>query len=512
MRKSRGTLEFGQIALQTACGAIAVIAITAVCYALHADFPIVGCLYLLVVVVQSVRGIFLASAVVSVFAVLCLDYFFVPPIFTLQIDRPLDALALVTFLTTALVITRLASRAQQEARKAERSRQDLARLYDLASRLVSVSSDVTVKREYLSIFRSVFQLHAICLFDSTASECTCDGKSQLGLQQLTKLACTRGNDYVDDSGIAIRCLRTGGALIGAIGFEGLEEPNALAGPLAVLAAAMVQRAGSFLQASEAAAATQVEVLRTAILDAFAHRFKTPLATILAAAGSLRETGPLVSEQEEMVETIERHAAGLGHLTTRLLRMARLDRDEITPRLRTTDLAGLMRRLSGEYGVGPGGQELVIRIEKQPLEVLSDPEMLGLAIIQLLDNAFCYSPPGARITVIAGIEARNIVVRVANPGPPIPVQEQGRIFDRFYRGSAGRETAGTGLGLYVARKIVLAHGGSLDLDNDHDHGRQTVFCLRLPLAGNESPVAGNEAPGAGTEVKDEIKASESVGRR
>jgi two-component system, OmpR family, sensor histidine kinase KdpD len=273
----------------------------------------------------------------------------------------------------------------------------------------------------------------------------------------------------------------------------------------MLAAAMVQRAGSFLQASEAAAATQVEVLRTAILDAFAHRFKTPLAAILAAAGSLRETGPLVPEQEEMVETIEGQAAGLGHLTTRLLRMARLDRDEITPRLRTTDLAVLLRRISGEYSVREGGRELAIRIEGQPLEVLSDPEMLGLAIIQLLDNAFCYSPPDARITVTAGIDASSAVVRVANPGPPIPIQEQTRIFDRFYRGRAGRETAGTGLGLYVARKIVLAHGGSLDLDSDHDHGWQTVFCVRLPLAGKEPSVAGNEA-------RDEIKASESIGRR
>jgi two-component system, OmpR family, sensor histidine kinase KdpD len=504
MRKSRGTAEFGHIALQTACGAIAISAITAVCYALHADFPIVGCLYLLVVVVQSMRGIFLTSAAVSVFAVLCLDYFFVPPILTLQIGRPLDALALVTFLTTALVITRLASRAQQEARKAERRGRHLARLYDLASRLVSVSPDIAVKREYLSIFRSVFQLRAICLFESTASECACDGESQLGLPELTKFACARGNDYVD-TGVAIRCLHTGGAVTGAIGFEGLEDPDAVAGPLAMLAAAMVQRAGSFLEASEAAAATQVEVLRTAILDAFAHRFKTPLASILAAAGSLRETGPLVFEQQEMVETIEKQAAGLGHLTTRLLRMARLDRDEITPRLRTTDLAGLLRRLSSEYSMRGGGQELVIRIEKQPLEVLSDPEMLGLAIIQLLDNAFCYSPPDAHITVTAGFEARSAVVRVANPGPPIPTQEQTRIFDRFYRGSAGRETAGTGLGLYVARKIVLAHGGSLDLDNDHGHGRQTVFCIRLPLAGKEPSVAGSE-------VRDEIKASESIGRR
>ena len=104
---------------------------------------------------------------------------------------------------------------------------------------------------------------------------------------------------------------------------------------------MIQRAHSFKAASEAAAAAQVEVLRSAILDAFAHQFKTPLAAILTAAGGLRETGPLVPGQHDMVETIEAQAAGLGRLTTRLLRMARLDRDEIQPRMQVTDLASVI---------------------------------------------------------------------------------------------------------------------------------------------------------------------------
>ncbi len=153
MRNYRGATHSIRIARPTTYGIGVVGAVTAVAYMLHANFPIVGCFYLLVVVVQSVSGSSISSGVVSVIAVLCLDYFFVPPTFSLKINRPLDALALLTFLVTALVITLLASRAGEEAQKAEARRKDLARLYDLASRLVSVGADIAVARGYLNTAR-----------------------------------------------------------------------------------------------------------------------------------------------------------------------------------------------------------------------------------------------------------------------------------------------------------------------------------------------------------------------
>jgi two-component system sensor histidine kinase KdpD len=252
----------------------------------------------------------------------------------------------------------------------------------------------------------------------------------------------------------------------------------------MLAAAMIQRAHYFETASKAAAAAQVEVLRSAILDAFAHQFKTPLASILTAAGSLREIGPLVPEQQDMVDTIETQAAGLGRLTTRLLRMARLDRDEIQPRMQVTDLFGLVARVTDQYRNQSYDHTLVLHLAEQPVEVLSDPEMLSLAVVQLVDNALRYSQPASTIAITVNSEAPFAVVRVTNEGNSIPPEEQSRIFDRFYRGAAGHHAAGTGLGLYVARKIVLAHGGTLELDNEHVYGSNTTFYLKLPVAKDE----------------------------
>jgi two-component system, OmpR family, sensor histidine kinase KdpD len=499
MKNSRQARSLPQLLTQSAIGLAVAAAITAVGYALGVDMPIAGCLYLLLVVVQSAFANFASSAIVSVIAVGCLDYFFVPPLFTLRISRPLDAVAMMTFLATGLVITTLASRARVEARNAEARRRDLARLYDLAAQLVSIGPNTAATGEYLGIFRDIFDLHAVCLYDAEARSGRCEGDSSFQLGERTKQCLVSGQDYEDDAaGLAIRCLRSGTTTIGAIGFEGLREGGAIAGPLSMLAAAMVQRAHSFQHASEAAAATQVEVLRSAVLDAFAHQFKTPLAAILTAAGSLRETGPLVPQQEEMVETIEDQTAGLGHLTTRLLRMARLDRDQIQPKLQGIDLARLVRRLLKQYQSHADGHNLQATLEDGPVEVLAESEMLGLAIIQLLDNAFRYSAAGTTITVTVAIEGGgSALVRVANQGPPISPEEQSRIFDRYYRGAAGHEVSGTGLGLYVARKIVLAHGGALELDTEHRYGAETTFCLKLPLAREEA--------------KYELKASESIGR-
>src|SRR5450432_3666265 len=112
-----------QAGAQVALGVIAVGAVTLVCYPLHLDdLAIPALLFLLVVVLQSLAGSFVAAAISSLVAVGCMDYFFVPPVLHWDIDDPLDGVALVVYLATCLIITRLASKARLEARTAEAKR------------------------------------------------------------------------------------------------------------------------------------------------------------------------------------------------------------------------------------------------------------------------------------------------------------------------------------------------------------------------------------------------------
>ena len=102
---------------------------------------------------------------------------------------------------------------------------------------------------------------------------------------------------------------------------------------------------AFRRASHAAAATEAQMFRGAVLDALAHEFKTPPATISTAARSLREFGQLQPEQSELAEIVESEVARLGQLTSRLLRLARLDREEVKPQMEL--IARKARRVGGK---------------------------------------------------------------------------------------------------------------------------------------------------------------------
>lgn len=466
-------------------GALTVAVLTAGCYGLHLGFAIASPLYLLAVVLQSLSGSFWWSAVVSVLAVGCLDYFFVDPLFSFAVAGRLSSVSLVSFLMTSLVVTRLVSRVRMEATVSTLHKDRIDRLYHLAQQLLELDPEIAVGERLLQPFAGVFGIRAVCIFDAASSELHMLGRSRTNLPERTRAAFERQLDADDPvNQVSVRQLRVGGKTTGAMGFEGLEEPELTAGPLISLAAASQERTRAFQKASEAAAAAQTEVYRSAILDALAHEFKTPLATILAAAGGIREAGSLRAEQIEMTETVETEAARLGNLTSRLLRVAHLDREEVRPQMEITDLGAVAGGIVEQYRRLPSDRQISFVHRGQPVEAFADAELLRLALSQLLDNAFKYSLPDSVIKVEIQSQESMVFVRVSNSGSSIPPAEQNRIFDRFYRGTEARKfSSGSGLGLYVARKIALAHGGMLDLDIERLNEGVT-FYLAIPRAKSE----------------------------
>jgi two-component system sensor histidine kinase KdpD len=339
----------------------------------------------------------------------------------------------------------------------------------------------------LDPFVSVFELSAVCLFDAATLECHISGRSRGDLVAKTRNAFLLGEDAVyPEVGIVVRCLRAGNAVSGAIGFEGLRDPELTAPALAALAAAALQRARAFRSAAAAAANAQAEMLRSAILDGLAHEFKTPLATILTAAGGLRATGSMQPEQAELAEMIEVEASRLGDLTSRLLRLARLDREEVKPRLERIDAAELAELSAKRYAKIWPNRRIQFRTQGGNSAVRVDPELIGLALSQLLENACRYSEADSLVLIEFAEEDHMAAVTVWNYGPPIPANERDRIFERFYRGDAARTAVpGSGLGLFVARKIVLAHGGNLSLVDPGANGKSRVgFQLTVPISIHE----------------------------
>ena len=465
-----------------AAGAAGVAALTAVAFHFHLSFSVASFCFLLLLVLESLSGDFVASVLISVLAVGCLDYFFTEPLFSFEVASRFDLFGLVSFLVTGLVITRLVTKVRSKSESFHLQQKKLERLYLLAQQLLALKPDAGEKGNFLEAFVGVLGIRAACLFEAVSADVYIVGQAHSDLETKTGEAYLHACDSDDcGNGIAVRCIRIGGRTVGAIGFEGLEDPNLMAGPLAALATAHLERRHSFAHASRAAATAQAESYRTAILDALAHEFKTPLATIMAAAGALRDANGLGPNHREMAETVESEASRLGRLTSRLIRTARLEREDIKPWIELIDVGTAIADTVDQYARGSVTRKISVIKECDSSEVLADPELLRLAISQLLDNACKYSAPGCTITLTISRHNDHIFVRVLSPGNPIPLDERSKIFDRFYRGvDARRNVPGSGLGLYVARKIALALGGSLDLDSEFALAEGVAFRLMLPI--------------------------------
>lgn len=445
-------------------GWTAIALLTAICYRFHANEATAGFAFLTAVLLNCLDSAMAEATLVSVAAVLCLDYFFIEPRFTFVVADPVDGAALLALATASLVTTRLASRARLERRAAERDRKNLERLYALAQRLLALDPLESDRNQLVAAVCTALELKAVCLFDGSSARSHSAGISKAGLDSRTRDAFIGGHDRDDAADLlAVRCLRTGGRSQGAIGLEGLEDAGAMAGPASAMIAATLLRHQAARNAADAEAAARTETLRSAILDALAHEFKTPLATILTAAGGLRAAAPLAPDQEDLTEMVETEAERLSELTSRLLSLARLDQEEVRPRLEPIDIAAAVGEAVDRQLRQTPERRITVSAARGLEEIPADDGLLQLALAQLLDNACRYSPPGSPVDVRIEPAGGSVNVLVWNSGEPIEAAEREHIFERLYRGRRGRSaSAGTGLGLYVARKIALAHGGSLDL--------------------------------------------------
>jgi two-component system, OmpR family, sensor histidine kinase KdpD len=468
-----------------ALGSFGVAAITLAGFQLGFNFAAASLCYLLLIVLQSLTGDFGACCFVSLVALGSLDYFFTSPILSFRVGHPINILALSSFLVTALVITRLVSKVRDKAELSYAQHEKTQQLYEVAQHLLAADPR-EASGAFLEPFRGAFGVRAACLFDAESSELHVAGNSEFDLPERTRDAFIRGqNDDDRRCGVFVRCIRMAGRTTGAVGFEGLEDASLTAGPLTALAAALLERTHAVRNANQAAAAAQTEAYRSVILDALAHEFKTPLSTILAAAGALREAASLGPEHLEMAETVEAEAARLGRLTTRLIRTARLEQEEIRPWMELTHFTSVVADAVNQYSRISGDRRINVLERCHSADVLADPDLLRLAISQLLDNACKYSVAGSSVDLIIAKQDGRISLRVLSTGTPILSSERAHIFNRFYRGvDARRMTAGTGLGLYVARKIAIAHGGNLELDSEPSAEESVAFRMTLPIPESE----------------------------
>jgi two-component system sensor histidine kinase KdpD len=456
-----------------------------VSFRLSQDLASVGFLYLVFVVLAAVYGGFWQATLISVLSVASLDFFFSEPVFSFRVNRVSDWVELGAFEFTALVISRLSNRAQMRAREAIAERRETARLYEVARRILLIEAWPDTGSQVAGLVRNEFDLTAVFLFDAPSAEMNeaLASGSQADRQALAKKtrdAWVRDLDAFDPAeNTWFRVLRLGTRPVGSLALCGAEMSDLSAGALASLVAIALERARALKEQSHAEAERQAEKLRTAVLDALAHKFKTPLTVIRTANVGLSAAGPLSDVQSELVSLVDQEARKLNDLAHRLLGAPDLDTREPEPEPEPLLLSRLMKSALQDLDQPSDSARFRFDLPVHEPPVLADRELILTAIAQLVDNALKYSLPGSPIDIGVKTKESAVVLTVRSQGLVVAPADRERIFRRFYRAPEAQGCAtGAGLGLSIVKTIVNDHHGNVWAEGEPEYG--TTFSLSLPV--------------------------------
>ncbi|PKN12731.1 MAG: hypothetical protein CVU69_05050 [Deltaproteobacteria bacterium HGW-Deltaproteobacteria-4] len=227
---------------------------------------------------------------------------------------------------------------------------------------------------------------------------------------------------------------------------------------------------------------EVDRLRNDFVSTMAHEFQTPLTAILGFCELLLGSEDLpIDDQQNYLNIISERAEYLSRLVDRSLDVNRIDRGSpipLNPQLCYSDQ--LLRQILQSYTGKGSDYRFELHLPPQPPPILADEVRLTQVIENLLSNALKYSPRGTLIRMAGSVKGGYFIVTVTDQGPGLTDHQRAQIFDKFYRvDSSNHAPSGTGLGLYISRAIVEAHGGKLEVEAAPEGG--SCFIVSLPLA-------------------------------
>jgi signal transduction histidine kinase/DNA-binding response OmpR family regulator len=226
---------------------------------------------------------------------------------------------------------------------------------------------------------------------------------------------------------------------------------------------------------------ELDRARSRLFANVSHEFRTPLTLTMGPLDDLRAGlhGPLSPAAVEQVELARRNAGRVLDLINEILELARAESGRITLRARPIDLGAFVTSVAHTFLPLAERKAIAyeIQVPDESVSVYADPEHLERALSNLLSNAFKFTPNGGavRVSVVADVASARIILRDSGPG--IPASDLPRIFDRFHRAESTASQPGTGIGLALARELVVLHGGSLTVESEQGFGSTFTLSLR-----------------------------------
>jgi two-component system, OmpR family, sensor histidine kinase KdpD len=425
------------------------------------------------------------SLLAAMAASLCYDYFFLPPM-GWGIAEPENWVALAAFLLSSFVVSNLSNRARRRTAEARAGQIEMERLYALSRAIMLMNGNTPIGDQLASELVRICDVPGVTIYDRAADGMFVAGDMDLDeVGGRLKEAAIGGSQFQDDrSRTLFAPISLGHQIEGSVAIQGGELSDTAVQALLNLIAITLENARSRDIATRAQAARQSEEFKSTLLDGLAHEFKTPLTSIRAATTAL--LGASVSKEQqrqELLTIVDQEAERLNRLVSEATHVARIEAGKIQLNRSWQSVSKLVSVVLAETELQRDGRRVNVSVAADLPRAWIDSDLIKLAVRQLIDNALKYSPRRSAIDVSANLTDNQFAIRVRNEGEPLSEPERSRIFDKFYRGQNVRhQVAGTGMGLSVAREILLAHGGDVYL-NQSSH-RITEFVVTIPLVHSE----------------------------
>ncbi len=448
----------------------------------HVNEMTVALTLIIVILVVAANWGLRHAIILSVLSSAAFNFFFLPPVLTFTIRDARNWVALFAFLVTGIVASQLAERARREAKISRRRQREAERLYEFSQEMLVKGNVIDLLNVLPHMIAATFNLAgaAVYLREKDRVYRSSPDYMDVTAAELRDAAFSRDHHRDDARNVTLVPILLGTRPIGAVGITGSgTSPEAL-DAVCGLAAIAIERAGAVETLTRVEASRESERLRNALLDSVAHELRTPLTSITAAITSLR-TDPLLdgAQSDEMMQIIEEEAARLNRLVGQAMEMADLDAHDIKLDLRPYPMREAVDLALEAVQAQVRNHPVDIRLPDSLPPVEMDLERIATVLQHLLENAAKYSAEGSPIFISAEVAPGKLVTSIADRGVGVDDFERMMIFDKFYRGQGQRyRVQGTGMGLAIAKAIVEAHGGSIDVTSQAGQG--SVFSFYLPL--------------------------------
>lgn len=471
-----------------------------------ADIAMIYLLGILVVATRFGRG---PSALASLLSVAALDFFFIPPFLTFTVTDFRHVGTFAVMLLIGVVIGNLTERNRAQARLSRSREQRTQALYRLGQELARSAGSSALVGTAIQSVATQFQSQTAMLLPDANGRLIPPPEHQLAFPlNAQELGVAQWVfDHGEAAGLGTLTLPGARATYlplkgstGSIGVMGVlpneaprwAEPDQrqLLEAFANQTALALERALLAEQGALDRRRADEERLRNALLSSVSHDLRTPLGVITGAVSTALETPDLPeSARRELLQSAQEEAQRLHRLVSNLLDITRLEGGSLDLHTEWTPIEEVIGAALNRRELGPDAQRVRVTLpENLPLVAL-DGALMEQLLLNLLDNALKYSPPGTPVDIKAWAAGKSLTLSITDQGPGIAPGEEERIFEKLVRGSATSSRPGAGLGLAICKGIVTAHGGRIQAVSRPQGGAQVLVALPLGTA----PTLPMEAP-------------------